>query len=357
MAEKEPILTAGVEDELEAKRQLEEVNELLASGKHKKEELKNKIEYVDFDTIETEKSNIIAQQQSLKSIFSAKPSVMVTCSQSGYTAKVSALYYKDIVAITNSTLSNYDNKKEIYKIMYSKITEFSADKWHPSFDDWLKATSLGDVETLFYGLYCATFQEKSVIRYDCPFCGETSTLVVDNKRLVRADDAKEMFELSNKIRQEATTVEKIQEFSSVSDRKENKKSIKLPDSKIIFTVTIPTLFKTLDILRTFSDEDLASKSTDAVNVLLSTKSVAILNPETGKYSFIESKKDIFQLLDILSIDDFAVLREVVNEMLDSKHVSYYVENEKCMHCQHKISKIPLDMEQLLFFQISEKQLL
>ena len=107
----------------------------------------------------------------------------------------------------------------------------------------------------------------------------------------------------------------------------------------------------------FSDEELAAKSTDAVNVLLSTVSVAIPSQESGKYSFIESKKDVYQLLDILSVDDFAVLREVVNELLDAKHVSYYVENEKCMHCKKKISKIPLDMEQLLFFQISEKQLL
>ena len=357
MEEKEPILTTDdpIKDE-DNQRQFEEVAQLLSDGKRRKDNLKKKIEYVDFDNIETEESDVIKQQQALKSIFSSKPSVSVTCSQSGYTAKVSALFYKDIVTITNSTLSNYDNKKEIYKIMYSKITEFSADKWHPTFDEWLKATSLGDVETLFYGLYCATFQEKSVIRYECPFCGETSSLVVDNKRLVRADDAKEMMEISNRIRTEATTLEKINEFSSVSDKKENKKSVRLPDSKIIFTVCLPSLYKTLEILRTFSDEELAAKSTDAVNVLLATSKVAIPSAESGKYSFIESKKDVFQLLDILSVDDFAVLREVVNEMLDAKHVSYYVENEKCMHCKQKISKIPLDMEQLLFFQISEKQL-
>ena len=355
MEEKEPILSAPETEEKDSS--LEEVEELLNTGKRKKDALKRKIEYVDFDNIELEDSNIVAQQQALKSIFGSKPSVLVTCSQSGYTAKVSALFYKDIVTITNSTLSNYDNKKEIYKIMYSKITEYSAEKWRPTFDEWLKATSLGDVETLFYGLYCATFQEKSVIKYECPFCGETSTLIIDNKRLVRADDAKEMMEISNQIRKEATTVEKIKEFSSVSDRKENKKNVKLPDSKIIFTITMPSLYKTLDILRTFSDEELATKSSDAINVLLSTTNVAIPNAETGKYSFIESKKDIFQLIDILSIDDFAVLREVINELLDSKHISYYVEKEKCIHCKHTISKIPLDMEQLLFFQISEKQLL
>lgn len=358
MEEKEPVVTEETElsEEEIAQRQFDEVSELLSDGKRRKDNLHKKIEYVDLETLPTEPSDVLKQQQALKSIFSSKPSVLVTCSQSGYTAKVSALYYKDIVTITNSTLSNYDNKKEIYKIMYSKITEYSADKWHPSFDEWLKATSLGDVETLFYGLYCATFQEKSVIRYECPFCGEINTMIVDNKRLVRADDTKGMLELSNKIRTEATTVEKIKEFSSVSDTKENKKSVRLPDSKIIFTISLPSLYKTLETLRTFSDEELAAKSTDAVNVLLATLSVAIPNAESGKYSFIESKKDVYQLLDILSVDDFAVLREVINELLDAKRISYYVENEKCVHCKKKISKIPLDMEQLLFFQISEKQL-
>lgn len=337
--------------------ELSQLTEIANTRKENKSKLKEQIEYVNPDEIEFEKPDVAAQQQSLLSIFNAKPSFQVTCSQSGYMAKVSALIYKDIVAITNSNLSNYENKKEIYKIIFSKITGYSAENWKPSFDEWLKATSLGDVETLFYGMYCATFQDKSTIRYNCPYCDSSEVITINNKQLIRVDDRKEMLELTKQINSEAGTYEKIKEFSSVSDRKENKKSVKLPDTKIIFTIKMPNLFKTLDVLKTFSDEEISQKSTDALNIVLATEAVAIPNAATGKYSYIESKKDIFTLVDLLSINDFSVLKEIVNSMLESKHITYCVENQKCSSCGNKISKIPLDIESLLFFQISERQLL
>ena len=65
MEEKEPILSAPETEEKDSS--LEEVEELLNTGKRKKDALKRKIEYVDFDNIELEDSNIVAQQQALKS--------------------------------------------------------------------------------------------------------------------------------------------------------------------------------------------------------------------------------------------------------------------------------------------------
>lgn len=334
---------------------LHDVENLLKNEENKKKLVADSIEYIDIDNIKFVKSDVAKQQASLLSIFNAKPSFQVTCSQSGYSAKLSALVYRDIVSLTNSNLSNYEYKKETYKILFNKITGYSAEGWKPTFDDWLKATSLGDVDTLFYGIYCATFQDTSTIRYTCPMCQETTITTIDNKMLVRVEDRDEMIKLTKQIAQEADTYEKICEFSSVSNNKANSKTIRLPESKIIFVIKLPTLYKTLNILKTFTDEEIADKSTDALNILLATDKVAIPD-EDGNYSYIESQKDIFALIDLLSLDDFAALKEVTTTLAEDKHITYCVENQKCPECGHKTARIPLDMESLLFFQITEKRL-
>ena len=340
-----------------ANENLASLEALLGNEKAKQESIENMTEYVDLDEIKFAKASIQAQQESIVSIFNSKPAYQVVCSQSGYMAKVSALVYKDIVAITNSNLSNLETKRETYRVLFSKITGYSAQKWRPTFEQWLEATSLGDVETLFYGLYCATFQDESTIRFDCPYddCGETNIIKINNKQLIRVEDRAEMLELTNRISKEADTVEKIKEFSSVVKNKTNMKNLRLPESKIIFTIKLPSLAKVLDVLKTYSDAELATLSNDALNIILSTEAVAIPDSE-GNYSYITDKKDYAGVIEMLSVSDISVLKNVVTKLFASKHITYCVEHQECTACKRKINKIPLDMEALLFFQISEKQL-
>lgn len=275
---------------------------------------------------------------------------------------MSSLVYNDVFAMTNSNLSNYENKKEIYHTIYQKITGFSAPDWHPSFEEWLKATSFADAETLFYGIYCATFQEKSSVTYDCPICGETNTITIDNSQLVRVNDKEEMMKLTEQISNEAITADKIKEFSLVADKPSNYTTIELQNSKLVFVLKLPTLWDVLELIRTTPDEKLSQKSASAVNLALVT--TKFLLPKTdanrkiipNKYSAVSSKKDVFGILDILSVDDYAALNAAATKMLEDKHITYEIEDQKCGNCGSPISKIPMDIENLLFFQISERQL-
>lgn len=321
------------------------------------DELNSKIKYVDLSSIQIEDANVVTQRETVKDLLNIKASVGVVCAQSGYRAAMSSLTYRDIIAITNSSLTNYENKKAIYKVLYSKITSFSADTWHPSFDEWLAATSLGDVETLFYGVLIATFNNNISIKYECPFCGESNALSVNGNELIRVADKKEMMALIDTISREASTKEKIDEFSTIFDNKKNNVNIMLPDSKMIFVVRLPSLADTLLLLKTIPEEKLAEKTTDEINIILSTRNVLLYNKETEKYSYIENKKDIFSLTNILSIEDFAVLKAAIFNMLQDKHITYKLENQKCGYCNKKITELPLDMENLLFFQISKRQLI
>lgn len=341
---------------------VQEALDIMNATKKKKDELRAEAEEIDLDSIEMEEHPTVASQRSALTSILKGPVFQVTCAQSGYTAKVSALIYKDIVDITNSSLSNYESRKQIYKTIYSKIAGYSADDWHPSFEEWCKYTSLGDVETLFYGLYCATFPDSSSVKYECPFCGTSNVINVSNNSLIHTSyDKQEMMALSDKIAREASTVDKIKEFSSVvkSDfNKSNTKNIRLPGSKMVFTLRLPSLHTTLELLRTFDESELAKKSTDATNLYLMTAELRI--PETtGKYSKVENGKDIFHIIDMLSIEDFAALKAVAMKMLEDKHITYKIENQICSNekCHRKIAEIPLDIESLLFFQISEKQLM
>ena len=105
-----------------ANENLASLEALLGNEKAKQESIENMTEYVDLDEIKFAKASIQAQQESIVSIFNSKPAYQVVCSQSGYMAKVSALVYKDIVAITNSNLSNLETKRETYRVLFSKIT-------------------------------------------------------------------------------------------------------------------------------------------------------------------------------------------------------------------------------------------
>lgn len=334
------------------------LNELVSAYKANmspEEKLDNDIELVDIDSIKYETSSITDQRNSITSIFNAKPSYQVVCAQSGYMAKVTSMVYKDIVAIMNSNLSTYESKKETYKILYSKIAGYSAEKWAPSFEEWLDMTSYGDVETLFYGLYCATFQNTSSIKFRCPTCGKIATIDVDNSQLVSVNDRKDMLEYTKTISKEADTLEHIKEYSMVINNKNNVKYIKLPKSKIIFGVKIPSLKKVLNDYKTNSEEALANASEDAEQILLYTDSVSIPN-SNGSYSKIETKEDILPLINLLDIEEMALLNRLVTKLVSEKKISYGVKKAKCSECQAVIDNIPLDMESLLFFQISEKRL-
>lgn len=347
--EKKPEMDQAVKDALE----------LLNASKNRKEALRGMAEEISLDDIEMDEHPTVASQRSSLTTLLKAPVFQVTCAQSGYTAKVSALVYKDIVDITNSSLSNYESRKQIYKTIYSKIAGYSADDWRPTFDEWCKFTSLGDVETLFYGLYCATFPDSSTVKYECPFCGSANVINVSNNSLIHtAYDKQEMMALSDRISREASTVDKIKEFSSVvkSDLNPgNTKSVRLPDSKMVFTLRLPSLATTLDLLRTFDESALAKESNDSINVFLTTAELRIPNA-SGKYSKVDSPKDVMRIIGMLSVNDFAALKAIVMKMLEDKHITYKIEDQICSKCGRKVAEIPLDIESLLFFQISEKQL-
>ena len=341
---------------------IQEISESIKQETQKKQEQLSKIQYVDFDDIELENTSVDSQKNAIENIFGKISSYEVVCIQSGYSATLSALNYKDILTITNAAVSSYETRKNLLNTIYKKIIKMSfCGEKKPKFEEWLKITSYGDLETLLYGIYCATFQEKSSISFDCPYCKENIVATINNASLVQVEGNKlELSKEINDISLHADSLSAVESYSLVSATGDNKKrnihNIKLEKSGIIFSIKLPTMAEVLNLLKTVDESVLVKLNADNFNILLVTSSIFV-KKENGKYFSILNKNDIIHMIDMLNVDDFATLKTAVYDLIEKKHIYYQISKQQCSHCKKDIFNIPINIEDLRFFQISEKQLI
>ena len=343
--------------------QLEKLTEILEKENSLKESSKSKLNYVDIDSFQIDQPTVETQKASIENIFGQVSSYEVVCLQSGYGATMSALTYKDILTITNANVSSYEARKNLLNTIYKKIQKlsFCEENKKPKFDEWLKMTSYGDLETLLYGIYCATFQEKSSVNVLCPYCEKEGTISINNNELIQTEGNKA--EISNEIDEiskNADSIDKVMDYSIVSiDEKHKKKNIKslmLNKSKMVFNIKRPTMYEILDILKNMKEDVIASLSSDTFNMLLCTFSIYVKNKDNDKYFIVKNKNDIVTIINMLSVEDVSDLKQAIDDILEEKYIYYKIKKTTCPNCKKEIYNIPMDIESLLFFQISEKQL-
>lgn len=343
--------------------QLDKLTEILEKENSLKESSKSKLNYVDIDSFQIDQPTVETQKASIENIFGQVSSYEVVCLQSGYGATMSALTYKDILTITNANVSSYEARKNLLNTIYKKIQKlsFCEENKKPKFDEWLKMTSYGDLETLLYGIYCATFQEKSSVNVLCPYCEKEGTISINNNELIQTEGNKA--EISNEIDEiskNADSIDKVMDYSIISiDEKHKKKNIKslmLNKSKMVFNIKRPTMYEILDILKNMKEDVIASLSSDTFNMLLCTFSIYVKNKDNDKYFVVKNKNDIVTIINMLSVEDVSDLKQAIDNILEEKYIYYKIKKTTCPNCKKEIYNIPMDIESLLFFQISEKQL-
>ena len=304
------------------------------------------------------KRDTIMQHDDLMKATSQSAVVQVCCAQSGYTANMTPLKYREFFKMSNSETSSYENRKMTYKTIYDKISSTSITDWQMTFEEWLKATSVYDMETLCYGIFCATYQNDGRYTYTCPRCKNQVEVILDHNSIIHRADTTDMSKLSDKIVKESDTIDKLQQYSLVL---KEPTTIQLSNSKIVFELRIPSLYDMLALLKAFSDEELeaieSSNEKFSLTIMLTTKNVYIpINDKNqlDKYSKYSTKKDIQTVLDNLPPLDFAQLKRYIIRMLNKYHVSYSIDNVKCTHpsCDHVVDTIPLNLEDILFAHIA-----
>lgn len=284
--------------------------------------------------------------------------VQVCCAQSGYSANMTPLKYREFFKMSNSETSNYENRKMTYKTIYDKIASTSISDWDMSFEEWLKATSVYDMETLCYGIFCATYQNDGKYRYTCPKCKRPVEVVLDHNKIIHKANTDDMNKLFEQIIKESDSVEKLKGLSLVLKEPE---AIQLSNSNIVFELKVPSLYDMLALLKSFRDEELeeieASNEKFSLTLMLATKTVYIPvsdNKNKNKYSTYTAKKDIQSVLNNLPPLDFAQLKQYVIRALNKYHINYSIDDVQCTNpsCGHIVSSIPLNLEDILFAHIA-----
>lgn len=351
----------------EATEEVEEIDNLLEEDKKLQDDLdrdalSDNIEVynttrregkeVDIDKIKIDSANALERNRMLKNLLKGTTSTFeVTAGQSGYSCKLAPLTNKDSFNILNTSTSQYESLRMTYKTIYDKITSFSCGPM--TFDAWLKATTVGDIETLYYGLYCATFLDEGTFRFTCtdPDCRHVTEQTIRNSSLIRVEDFDEMKELSKRISKESTSIEAMKELSLVN----KSKHVELSKTRIIAELKIPTLYDLLELYRTLGDKEIDEYNNGDINSLLCIRGILFPSPDGSSYIPTNDKNEILMILNDINIIDAGQLRNSITTLLGKYHVSYKIKSVKCAKCGKETTNIPLDIRSILFTQIYENR--
>ena len=309
---------------------------------------RNKAKPVDISKLNILNKTEMDKERDLRNaLYGNKAAFQIVAAQSGYMAKVIPLVHKDVVNILYGNLGRYDYRKSIFKVIYDKIIETSVGKME--FDNWLKTTSVEDMETFYYGVYAATFPNEGAFRYTCQVCEQEHEYTINHANLIKTADKEKMKQLIDNVSRNATSEERMREFSLLGKMQ----AIQLSDSKIVAELKTPSLFDSLEILRTVPEKTIDKDAISVTNMLYINK--ALIPTKEGN-GFIEepNKTAILRIIDSLPIDDAKELEEAVSERVEENRITYSIKNIKCANCGHEVKDIPISIEDILFTLIFEK---
>jgi hypothetical protein len=327
----------------------DEIQEAEESAKPEVEKPIKKAKVVDISNLTVINKTEIDKERDLRqALFNNKAAFQIVAVQSGYMAKVSPLVYKDYVNMLNGNLGRYEYKKAIYKTIHEKMFDTSVGKL--SFDEWLRYTSVEDMETFYYGVYASTFPNDGSFRFTCPECGEEHDYKVNHNNLIKTTDRDHMKKLIEKVSAHSVSIEKMKEFSLVGKGE----AIQLSDSGLIIELKTPSLLDSLEILRTVSEKTIDKDAISVTNMLYINKILIPSKENFGAYAEENNKTAILRIIDNLPIDDANEIQNAVYDRVDKNRITYSIKNIKCIECGHEEKDIPISIEEILFTLVFEK---
>lgn len=309
-----------------------------------------KAKSVDLTKLTILDRNAIEKEKDLKSVlYGGKSAFQIVAAQSGYMAKVIPLVNKDVINLLYSNLSSYEYRKTIFKVIYDKVVGFSVGNL--TFEEWLKNTSVGDIETFYYGIYCATFPNDGTFTFACPNCGEEQSFRISHNNLLKTTDKKKMKELINDVSKNSRSKEDMIKYSLINKTE----GFELEDSGIIMELRTPSLWDLLEIFRTVP-ENVIDRDEDSVNCMLYIKRFLIPSKtdEGNGYTEQSDGQEVLRIIDNLSIDDATSLKNSLREREDANRLSYSIKNLTCSKCKKEVKDTPISIEDILFTLIFEK---
>jgi len=353
LAEDRPLEFDNDDFEKEIKINLDEIEEdFVTQDIIEEEEVevpRKKAKVVDISTISVTNKTELDKERDLKNaLYGNKGAFQIVAAQSGYMAKVLPLVHKDVVNILYSTLGRYEYKKGVYRVIWEKIYDTSVGRM--DFDTWLKVTSVEDMETFYYGVYCSTFPNSGTFKYKCPECGAEREYKIRHDNLIKTTDAQKMRALMDEVSKNATSIEAMKKYSLIGKNQ----AIQLSESNLIVELRTPTLFDSLEILRTVPEQTI-DKDTLSVTNMLYVKRILIPSKQDSTVFTEElNRQAILRVIDNLPIDDAKELEDAVYDRVDENRIMYSIKTIKCAECGEEVHDIPVSIEDILFTLIFEK---
>jgi hypothetical protein len=355
----DPEDDADPDDALTEEAKAEEKREYKFYTNEESVQSANKLDFmksinVDLNNITIVNKPAIAQVQDSSYIFEKNIATFrVVCCQSAYAACLSGLTLAERNAINNSNLDLYQSKQKLYKTVYNKIQSMNFDK--PKFDEWLKITSLGDWNTLLFGVYCQTFIDNNDFDITCGECGKVTEVNVNNQSLAEAKD-KGVFDMIEAVTSGPMTQQQLIENSLVHKTTR----IMLNESKMIVDIHTPSLWDNLSLIRA-SKPSVIQEYADAFSSMLFIGHIyqldvqATYQTKQPQYYELKDRSSILDTLLKLSSNDGEQLEDAIEEKLGKYNITYEIHNCTCQHCKAKLPNIPIDMERILFTRINKER--
>jgi hypothetical protein len=332
--------------------QPEDIPDKIMSNEYEaEEEIVKEIKKVDPSKLKVINKNAIDKERDItRALYGGKSTFQVVAAQSGYMAKVLPLVHKDQVNLYYNNLSFYEYKKAVYRVIWEKIQDTSVGKLN--WEEWLRSTAVEDLETLFYGIYSSTFPNEGSFRVSCPNpeCGEDHEYKVNHSNLIRTADKDKIRKLIDDVSKNSTTIEKMKEFSLIGKNE----AVELGESKIVVEIRTPSLFDSLEILRTVPEKTINKDVLTITNLLYVDKMYIPTKDDKSVYVDESNRQTILKIIDSMPINDAKDLQVAVLERVENNRISYSIKNIKCPTCAHETKEVPISVEDVLFTLIFEK---
>jgi hypothetical protein len=323
-----------------------ESEEMLTLDEDIEEEIKAKV--VDISKYNLVNKTEIDKEKDLRTaLYGSKAAFQIVAAKSGYIAKMLPLVYRDSRDITEQRVSRYEYKKSVFRVVWEKIYESSVGKF--SFDDWIKNTCIEDIDTFYYGIYASTFPNEGAFRYKCPACSAEKEYKISHNNLIKTTDKESMKKLIEDVSKGVNNRETMKQFSLIGKNQ----AIELTESKIVVELKTPTIFDSLEILRTIP-EKMIDKDEYAVTDMLYIERMLIPSKDNNGYFEELNKPAMLRIIENLPMGDASELRTAVSDRVEENRISYSIKNIKCTECEYEVKEIPLVIEDILFRLIFRK---
>lgn len=308
-------------------------------------------------------------------IFKQQISKQVVLPLSGYVVFFNGLSLNDLNTLKTLKADDYTAKDFFFKLIYSKIvsTNLSPEGNVPDYETWLHITAFNDYRNLIYGLYAASYSDKTKYNIFCNHNRKVWNNEANTDEPVEGVDYtlspckyKNQVELYPEefvqIIKDKDIIAELERLSYEPDfgRDLINKSLSrinekfITDNKIIFTTKLPSIYDYLHMNK-ITDPKTAELFEDIISLLGYIKEVAIPDVDkymsTGKLEFIPvtKKEDIFDLFaNKLDRNIYRYVIEKLEKYIEKYYIEYKFPDVVCGFCKNKIKGELIDFEKFLF---------